>query len=93
MNEFLYNPPSQVTSVIIAGIELRKGDRVRILPRADAAPTELALSGRIALIESMEVDTEEKTRLGLVLEDDLGLDAPARRLSYASDEVEPLEGE
>jgi hypothetical protein len=34
MNEFLYNPPSKVESVLVNGIELRKGDRVRIRPRA-----------------------------------------------------------
>ncbi|HEX4139571.1 MAG TPA: hypothetical protein VHY09_04440 [Candidatus Methylacidiphilales bacterium] len=98
MNEFLYNPPSKVESVNVAGIELRKGDRVRIRPRNRADAIDLALAGRIALIESIEVDVEDKIHLALVLEDDpgreLGLDRmPGHRFFFAIEEVEPLEGE
>jgi len=98
MNEFLYNPPSKVESVIIGGVSLRKGDRVRIRPRARADALDIALAGRIAIIESIEVDVEDKTHLALVIEDDpgkdLGLDRmPGHRFFYATDEVEPLEGE
>ena len=98
MNEFLYNPPSKVETVLIDGIQLRKGDRVRIRPRARADALDIALAGRTALIESIEVDVENKTHLALVIEDDpgrdLGLDRmPGHRFFYATDEVEPLEGE
>ena len=98
MNEFLYNPPSKVEFVIISGVSLRKGDRVRIRPRARADALDIALAGRIAIIESIEVDVEDKTHLALVIEDDpgkdLGLDRmPGHRFFYATDEVEPLEGE
>ena len=98
MNEFLYNPPTKVESVSIDGIELRKGDRVRIRPRARADALDIALAGRTALIESIEVDVEDKIHLALVIEDDpgrdLGLDRmPGHRFFYATDEVEPLEGE
>ena len=98
MNEFLYNPSTNVESVTVAGIELRKGDRVRIRPKARADAFDLALAGRIALIESIEVDLEDKIHLALVIEDDpgrdLGLDRmPGHRFFYAIDEIEPLEGE
>ncbi len=98
MNEFLYNPSSKLESVTIGGIVLRKGDRVRIRPRSRADALDLALAGRTALIESIEVDVEEKIHLALVVEDDpgkdLGLDRmPGHRFFYATDEVEPLEGE
>ena len=98
MNEFLYNPPSKMESVSIDGIHLRKGDRVRIRPRARADALDIALAGRTALIESIEVDVENKIHLALVIEDDpgrdLGLDRmPGHRFFYATDEVEPLEGE
>ncbi len=98
MNEFLYNPPSRLESVTVDGVVLRKGDRVRIRPRARADALDLALAGRTALIESIEVDVENKIHLALVIEDDpgrdLGLDRmPGHRFFYATDEVEPLEGE
>jgi hypothetical protein len=98
MNEFLYNPPSKIETVTISGVSLRKGDRVRIRPRARADAIDIALAGRTALIESIEVDVENKIHLALVIEDDpgrdLGLDRmPGHRFFYAIDEVEPLEGE
>ena len=98
MNEFLYNPPSKLESVSIGGITVRKGDRVRIQPRARADAIDLALAGRIGIVESIEVDVDDKTHLALVLEDDpgkdLGLDRmPGHRFFYGIDEVEPLEGE
>jgi len=98
MNEFLYNPPSKIEIVTINGIELRKGDRVRIQPKARADALDIAIAGRIALIESIETDVDDKTHLALVLEDDPGRDLglqrmPAHRFFYTTDEVEPLEGE
>jgi hypothetical protein len=98
MNEFLYNPPTKVESVLIGGIELRPGDSVRIQPRARADAMDIALAGRIALIESIEVDVEDKIHLALVLEDDPGRDLglermPGHRFFFGIDEVEPLEGE
>ncbi len=98
MNEFLYNPPTKIEVVIVAGIELRKGDRVRIAPKGRADALDLALAGRVALIESIEVDVEDKTHLALIVEDDPGRDLglermPGHRFFYAIDEVEPLEGE
>lgn len=98
MNEFLYNPPTKIDSVTVAGVTLRAGDYVRVRPRAKADALDLALAGRVAVIESIEVDVEDKTHLALVLEDDPGRDLgmarmPGHRFFYGSDEVEPLEGE
>ena len=67
MNEFLYNPPSKLESVTVDGVVLRKGDRVRIRPRARADALYIALAGRTALIESIEVDVEDKIHLALVV--------------------------
>jgi hypothetical protein len=98
MNEFLYNPPSKLETVTVGGVALRKGDRVRIQPRARADALDIALAGRTALIESIEVDVENKIHLALVIEDDPGLDLgldrmPGHRFFYGTDEVEPMEGE
>ena len=100
MNEFLYNPPTKARNRLHRRHRAAwKGDRVRIPPartRADAF--DIALAGRIAFIESIEVDFEDKIHLALVIEDDpgrdLGLDRmPGHRFFYGTDEVEPLEGE
>ncbi len=82
MNEFLYNPPSPLESVTVGGMELRRGDRVRLLGRD-------ANVGRIALIESIDTDVDGCAQLALLLEDD----ETAQRVTYAATEVEPLEGE
>ncbi len=87
MNEFLYNPPSNIEAVTIAGIELRKGDRVRLKPNA-GRPGAPAHDGRTALIQSIEVDPDNLTQLTLLLDED-----PTQRLLYPADEVEPLAGE
>ncbi len=86
MNEFLYNPPSPLESVTVGGMELRRGDRVRLQPRTGAD----ANAGRIALIESIETDVDDRAQLSLLLDDDA---EPGLRVTYAADEVEPLEGE
>jgi hypothetical protein len=98
VNDFFYNPQAENHSVVVDGVTLRRGDRVRIAPRARADALDLALAGRVALIESIEIDAENRAHLALVLDDDpgrdLGLDRmPGHRFFYTTDEVHPLEGE
>jgi len=98
MNEFLWNPPTKIDAVSVDGILLRPGDRVRICPRGNADAMDLALAGRVATIESIEIDAEDLAHFALVVDDDpgrdLGLDRmPGHRFFYRSDEVEPMEGE
>jgi hypothetical protein len=96
--EDFFNPATKVETVSIDGIVLRLGDLVRVRPRNRADALDMALAGRIAMIESIELDAEDKTHLALVLEDDPGRDfglarLPGHRFFYGADEVEPLEGE
>jgi hypothetical protein len=98
MNEFLYNPPNKIDTVSVRGVLLHVGDLVRVRPKARADAMDMALAGRVAMIESIEVDFEDHTHLALVLEDDPGKDLgvarmPGHRFFYGLDEVEPLEGE
>jgi hypothetical protein len=98
LDEAFFNPASRVESVSVNGIALRQGDLVRVRPKARADAMDMALAGRIAVIESIEQDAENKTHLALVLEDDPGRDLgmlrqPGHRFFYGTDEVEPLEGE
>lgn len=98
MNEWewqLLEERTQVDHVSVCGIELGSGARVRLRPRARGDILDLALAGKIAIIESIEEDYEGKIHLAVVLEDDPGRDLgmlrqPGHRFFFAVEEVEPL---
>ena len=86
-------PP--IERVDVLGIELKAGDRVRLRPRAGGDIFDLALAGKIAVIESIEQDYENKIHLAVILDDDPGKDLgllrqPGHRFFFSVEEVEPL---
>jgi len=98
MNEWewqLLEEHTPLASVIVNGVELSAGARVRVWPHAGGDTLDLALAGRIAMIESIEQDYDGKIHLALVVEDDPGKDLgllrqPGHRFFFSPDEVEPL---
>jgi len=91
--------PACLESVRVFGVDLRKGDRVRLWPqhgesrRADIMDTVLA--GKTAIIEAIEQDFEDQVHLAVVIEDDPGRDLgglrqPGHRFFFRLEEVEPL---
>ncbi len=98
MNEWefqLLEERTPVEHVLVGGIEIRQGDRVRLRPRAGGDIFDLALAGKIAIIEAIEQDYEDKIHLAVVIEDDPGRDMgmlrqPGHRFFFAVEEVEPL---
>ncbi len=86
-------------SVRVFGIELRVGDRVRICPKKKADIIDMALAGKIAVIEAIEQDFEDHIQLAVVLDDDPGREfgmmrQPGHRFFFSPDEIEPvLKGE
>jgi hypothetical protein len=100
MNEWefqLLEDKTALASVIVAGVELRAGDLVRLRPRAGGDVFDLALAGKTATIESIEQDYEGKAHLAVVVDDDPGRDLgmlrqPGHRFFFASEEVEPVTG-
>ncbi|AXC10338.1 hypothetical protein ACPOL_0987 [Acidisarcina polymorpha] len=83
-----------VKSVRIGGIEVRAGDRVRLWPRKNADILDMALKGKIALVEAIEQDFEDNIQLAVVLDDDPGREfgmmrQPGHRFFFAPMEVEP----
>lgn len=81
-------------SVRISGVEVRKGDRVRLRPRCGADILDLALTGRIAVVEALEQDYEGRLQVAVVLDDDPGKDfgfmrQPGHRFFFATEEIEP----
>ncbi len=86
-------PP--VESVRVFGVELRKGDRVRLWPQKTADIMDLALQGQVAIIEAIEQDLDDQIQLAVVLDDDPGKDLgmlrqPGHRFFFSPEEVEPV---
>jgi len=82
-------------SVQVGGVDLKKGDAVRLRPRAGGDIFDLALAGQTAIIESIEQDYEGKLHVAVVLEDDPGKDLgvlrqPGHRFFFTPEEVEPI---
>ncbi len=90
-----FNPTKPVQSAMVAGVELRAGDKVRIRPKKRADIMDMALAGKIATIEALEEDLEKQVHFALVVDDDPGRDMGMLRQSghrffYSADEVEPV---
>lgn len=93
-----WNPfaePPSIDRVTVFGIELRKGDRVRLWPQKRADIMDMAMEGKIAIIEAIEQDFEGNIQFAVVLEDDPGRDMgmlrqAGHRFFYSPEEVEPL---
>jgi len=93
-----WNPLEQspaVESVRVFGVDLKRGDRVRLWPQKSADILDLALSGKAAEIESIELDYDGQVHLAVVLEDDPGRDLgtlrqPGHRFFFSPEEVDPL---
>jgi hypothetical protein len=84
-------PPESVT---VFGIELRVGDRVRLWPQKTADIMDLALTGKIAVIEAIEQDFEDQIQFAVVLDDDPGREfgmmrQPGHRFFFGAEEIEP----
>jgi len=98
MNEWewqLLEDKTPIESVEIQGVQLRRGDRVRLRPRAGGDVFDLARAGKTAAVESLEQDYEGNLHVCVVVEDDPGRDVglmrqPGHRFFFAPNEVEPI---
>ena len=84
-----------IESVSIFGVPVKAGDRVRLWPQKQADIMDLALKGKIAIVEAIECDFDDQIHLAVVLEDDPGRDLgmlrqPGHRFFFAPAEVEPM---
>lgn len=81
--------------VCVRGVQIKKGDRVRLWPRRGGDVMDLALAGRTATIRAIEQDYEDNIHLAVVLDDDPGRDLgllgqPGHCFFFSPEEVEPL---
>ncbi len=96
MNEWewlLLEDKPELESVTVGGGEIRRRDRVVLHPKPGADMLDLAMAGKIAIVESIEQDYEGEIQVAVVLEDDPGKDLgflrqPGHRFFFRLEEVE-----
>jgi len=86
-------PP--LDSVTVNGVDLKRGDPVRLRPRKSGDILDVVLAGKVALIESIEQDYEGNIQLAVVMDDDPGKDLgmlrqPGHRFFFSPEEVEVI---
>ncbi len=84
-------------AVTVAGVELRRGSRVRLRPRAGGDVFDIALAGRAATVADIEQDVDGGLQVAVTVDDDPGRDLgainqPGHRFFFSPEEVEPLGG-
>ncbi len=85
----------RLEGVTIFGVEVKTGSRVRLWPQKTADIMDMALKGKVAIVEAIERDFDDHVHLAVVLEDDPGRDLgmlrqPGHRFFFSPEEVEPL---
>lgn len=83
-------------SLVVEGVELTKGSRVLLRPRAGGDIMDLALAEKVAFVEGIEQDFGDRIYLSVTLEEDPGRDlGDARilghRFFFSPEEVVPLD--
>jgi hypothetical protein len=92
-NEELDNTP--LTGVTIFGVDVKPGCRVRLWPQKSADIMDMALKGRVAVVEAIERDFDDQIHVAVVIEDDPGHDLgmlrqPGHRFFFSPEEIEPI---
>src|SRR5579884_1784829 len=84
-------------SVIVAGVRITKGSRVRLRPRRRGTDAhDIFLKDRTAVVDDVLVDMDDQYQIAVTLDDDPGADLHQwyRRFYYfAPDELSPLDAE
>ena len=100
MDDFFreYEERPALQSVVVRGVELAKGSRVLLWPRAGGDIMDLALKGKVAFVEGIEQDYEDRIYIAVTLEEDPGRDLGegrflGHRFFFSPEEIEPLDFE
>ncbi len=93
-----YEDKPTLQSVVVKGVELKKGSRVLLWPRPGGDIMDLALAGKAAFVNGIEQDYEDRIYIAVTLEDDPGRDLGedrilGHRFFFSPEEVEPLDVE
>jgi hydrogenase maturation protease len=82
----------------VGGVQVGRGSRVVLRPRAGADIFDQAIAGKVAVVDRVDEDMEGLVQLAVVVEDDPGRDMgelrqPGHRFFFSPEEVEPLAGQ
>ncbi|HKW74742.1 MAG TPA: hypothetical protein VJN64_04395 [Terriglobales bacterium] len=85
-------------SVQVFGIEVKRGDRVRLWPQRQADIFDMTLAGKLATVEAIEQTVEDEIYLAVTVDDDPGSDLGnlrqiGHRFFFRAEEVEPITAE
>jgi hypothetical protein len=88
----------ELRSLDVEGVEIRKGSRVMLWPRAGGDIMDIALAGKVAFVEGIEQDYEDRVYIAVTLEEDPGRDLGGERILghrffFSPEEVVPLDSE
>jgi hypothetical protein len=88
-------PP--LSEIEVRGKMLQRGSRVLLTPQRRADVMDLALDGKTATVDGIELDLEGRVFLAVTVDDDPGKDFGelrkiAHRFFFRPDEVEPIGG-
>jgi hypothetical protein len=81
------------TEIVVGGVTLRRGARVRLCPGVEHHAQDHLLDGRAATVERIYIDYEDHVHLGVTVEDDPGQELMrdiGRYLFFKPEEVELL---
>jgi hypothetical protein len=84
----------EVDAVLVNGVRVARGSRVRLRPRRNADAQDIFVAGRTARVTSVHEDVEGNKHVGVVVDDDPAADLHdwyGRYLYFSPDEVEPVE--
>jgi hypothetical protein len=82
----------EADGVVVAGVTVAKGSRVRLRPGQRADAQDMFLAGRLATVEAVFLDVDGNRHLAVTLDEDPAADLQrwhGRFLYFSPDEVEP----
>ncbi|KAA8957931.1 hypothetical protein [Mycobacterium sp.] len=85
-----------IDGVLVNGVRVARGSRVRLHPARRADAQDLFFSGKTARVTSVHEDVDGNQHVGVVVDDDPAADLHdwyGRYLYFAPDEVEPLDND
>ena len=85
----------ETDTVLVAGVAVGKGSRVRVRPRRRADAQDLFFDGQVAKVTAVLNDVDGDVHVAVVLVDDPAADLHewyGRYFYFAPDEIEPLTG-
>ncbi len=86
----------ELDAVLVNGIRVARGSRVRLRPRRNADAQDIFVAGKAARVTSVHEDVEGNKHVAVVVDDDPAAelhDWYGRYLYFSPDEIEPLEAE